>query len=238
MPGVGPHRRPGRPLRRRVQHRAARRLTSEGRPRGRPSSSQRPAAKPETTSGVAVSNPTMSSIPGSLGSAIVKPFETIPTTTRRAGIPVRSRYCAQRLHRVDVTRPGLGVGVDHERVDLAALREGVEHRQRAVRPAERQVGHRPDRVVQALARADRQRRQPVLAPVVARVPDFQPPRPRGTRRSRGAAPSPRSRAPSPPTRHAASGPARRRSRRTSSSPTRRAPAACAVFDGSTFPNAA
>lgn len=43
------------------------------------------------TVGVAVSNPTTSSIPASFGSAIVKPFDTIPTTTSFAGIPIRCR---------------------------------------------------------------------------------------------------------------------------------------------------
>jgi hypothetical protein len=37
--------------------------------------------------GVAVSKPTTSSIPGSAGSAIEKPFETMPTTTSRASMP-------------------------------------------------------------------------------------------------------------------------------------------------------
>ena len=46
-----------------------------------------PRANSETSCGVAVSNPTTSSIPGSRGSAIEKPFETIPTTTRRASMP-------------------------------------------------------------------------------------------------------------------------------------------------------
>ena len=45
-----------------------------------------PRANSEISCGVAVSKPTTSSIPGSFGSAIEKPFETIPTTTRRAGI--------------------------------------------------------------------------------------------------------------------------------------------------------
>jgi hypothetical protein len=35
--------------------------------------------------GVAVSKPTTSSIPGSAGSAIEKPFETMPTTTAESG---------------------------------------------------------------------------------------------------------------------------------------------------------
>ena len=46
-----------------------------------------PEAKSEMSCGVAVSKPTTSSIPGSFGSAIEKPFETIPTTTSRASIP-------------------------------------------------------------------------------------------------------------------------------------------------------
>jgi len=46
-----------------------------------------PEAKSEMSCGVAVSKPTTSSIPGSFGSAIENPFETIPTTTSRASIP-------------------------------------------------------------------------------------------------------------------------------------------------------
>jgi hypothetical protein len=42
-------------------------------------------------SGVAVSIPTTSSIPPSSGSAMVKWFDTIPTTIRRAGMPVSWR---------------------------------------------------------------------------------------------------------------------------------------------------
>lgn len=42
--------------------------------------------------GVAESNPTTSSIPASLGSAIVNPLETIPTTTSLAGISIFFRY--------------------------------------------------------------------------------------------------------------------------------------------------
>jgi hypothetical protein len=46
-----------------------------------------PRAKSEMSCGVAVSKPTTSSIPGSFGSAIEKPFETMPTTTSRASMP-------------------------------------------------------------------------------------------------------------------------------------------------------
>jgi hypothetical protein len=46
-----------------------------------------PRAKSEISCGVAVSKPTTSSIPGSDGSAIEKPFETVPTTTSRASMP-------------------------------------------------------------------------------------------------------------------------------------------------------
>ena len=42
----------------------------------------------------------------------------MPTTTSRASMPDASAVVAERLGRVDVTRPGLRVGVDHERVDL------------------------------------------------------------------------------------------------------------------------
>ena len=52
-----------------------------------PSSQRAPRAKSEMSCGVAVSKPTTSSIPGSSGSAIEKPFETMPTTTSRASMP-------------------------------------------------------------------------------------------------------------------------------------------------------
>src|SRR5262249_31053575 len=51
-----------------------------------------PRAKSAISCGVAVSKPTTSSMPGSAGSAIEKPFETIPTTTNRASIPEARRY--------------------------------------------------------------------------------------------------------------------------------------------------
>ena len=46
----------------------------------------------------------------------------------------RRPVVAQSLSRVDVTRPGLRVGQDHERVDLLLSCEGVQHRQRARSP--------------------------------------------------------------------------------------------------------
>ena len=41
--------------------------------------------------GVAVSKPTTSSMPASLGSAIVNPFDVIPTTTSLAALPLACR---------------------------------------------------------------------------------------------------------------------------------------------------
>jgi hypothetical protein len=61
-----------------------------GRPAA-PSDQRAPRAKSEINCGVAVSKPTTSSIPGSFGSAIENPFETIPTTTRRASMPDAAR---------------------------------------------------------------------------------------------------------------------------------------------------
>src|SRR6478752_3460002 len=52
-----------------------------------PPGQRAPRAKSEMSCGVAVSKPTTSSISGSAGSAIEKPFETMPTTTSRASIP-------------------------------------------------------------------------------------------------------------------------------------------------------
>ena len=61
-------------------------LCREGR-LAAPSAQRAPRAKSEISCGVAVSKPTTSSIPGSSGSAIEKPFETMPTTTSRASMP-------------------------------------------------------------------------------------------------------------------------------------------------------
>ena len=55
-------------------------LCLEGRAR-RPRDQRAPRANSEMSCGVAVSKPTTSSIPVSFGSAIEKPFETMPTTT-------------------------------------------------------------------------------------------------------------------------------------------------------------
>ena len=46
-----------------------------------------PRAKSAISCGVAVSKPTTSSMPASFGSAIVKPFEIMPTTTSWASMP-------------------------------------------------------------------------------------------------------------------------------------------------------
>lgn len=45
--------------------------------------------------GVAVSNPARLSVLRSLGSAIVKQFDVIPTTMSLALIPVAARYCSK-----------------------------------------------------------------------------------------------------------------------------------------------
>jgi hypothetical protein len=55
--------------------------------RGAPLCQRAPRAKSEMSCGVAVSKPTTSSIPGSFGSAIEKPFATMPTTTSCASMP-------------------------------------------------------------------------------------------------------------------------------------------------------
>ncbi len=53
-----------------------------------------PRANPDNSCGVAESNPTTSSIPASLGSAIVKPVDVMPTTTSFAFGFTSRRYCA------------------------------------------------------------------------------------------------------------------------------------------------
>ena len=55
-------------------------------------SSGRARQKSAMTAGVPVSKPTTSSIPASSGSAMLNRFDTIPTTTSLAGMPVFSRY--------------------------------------------------------------------------------------------------------------------------------------------------
>ena len=60
-------------------------------PAAPPARQRAPPAKSEMSCGVAVSKPTTSSIPGSAGSAIEKPFETIPATTSRAAMPDAAR---------------------------------------------------------------------------------------------------------------------------------------------------
>jgi hypothetical protein len=55
-------------------------------------SSGRARAKSAMTAGEPVSKPTTSSMPPSSGSAMLKPFDSIPTTTSLAGMPVFSRY--------------------------------------------------------------------------------------------------------------------------------------------------
>ena len=101
------------------------------------------AEKSVSSVGTAASNPAMSSMPGSVGSAMVKSVAVKPTTASRASMPDQSRYCAQRLVRVHAAGPGLVVGVDHERVDLDLVRDRPQHRQRAVGAAERQIRTRP-----------------------------------------------------------------------------------------------
>lgn len=49
-------------------------------------------AKSAMTGGVDVSKPTTSSMPASFGSAMLNPFDVIPTTTSLAGMPRASRY--------------------------------------------------------------------------------------------------------------------------------------------------
>jgi hypothetical protein len=55
-------------------------------------SSGRARAKSAMTAGEPVSKPTTSSMPASFGSAMLKPFDSSPTTTSLAGMPVFSRY--------------------------------------------------------------------------------------------------------------------------------------------------
>ena len=45
--------------------------------------------------GVAVSNPARFSVFRSLGSAIVRQFDVIPTTMSLASIPISARYCSR-----------------------------------------------------------------------------------------------------------------------------------------------
>jgi len=51
-----------------------------------------PRVKSAITWGAAPSNPTTSSMPGSVGSAIEKPVDVMPTTISRAGRPIACLY--------------------------------------------------------------------------------------------------------------------------------------------------
>lgn len=57
------------------------------RPRAGPIVADQARAKSLMTAGVAVSKPTTSSMPASFGSAMLNPFEVIPTTTTFAAMP-------------------------------------------------------------------------------------------------------------------------------------------------------
>ncbi len=50
--------------------------------------------KSAMTDGAAVSKPTTSIMPASSGSAMLKPFDTMPTTASLAAMPVSRRYFA------------------------------------------------------------------------------------------------------------------------------------------------
>ena len=56
------------------------------------------------TAGVAVSKPTTSSMPASFGSAMLNPFEVIPTTTTFAAIPRADRPSVRFASGVEGTR--------------------------------------------------------------------------------------------------------------------------------------
>ena len=84
-------------------------------------------------------------------------------------MPDAARYSAQRLGRVDVAPPGLGVGVDHERVDLQLLRRAYSIGRAQSVPPNGRSADRPHGVVEPLPRADRERRQAVRGTVPARL---------------------------------------------------------------------
>ena len=120
-----------------------------------------PRANPPITCGVAVSNPTTSSMPASFGSAIREAVRDHSDHDQLGRDAACSAVAAQRLGRVHVPSPGLVVGVDHERVDRHAVLVRVAHRQGAVGAAERQLADTRDDIVQPLPRRDRQRREAV-----------------------------------------------------------------------------
>ena len=98
-----------------------------------------PAAKSAISCGVAVSKPTTSSMPASSGSAMEKPLDTMPTTISRAGCP-SSRGSGAAPAPGGSCPPTSPVRVDHEDVHRDLVLQRPEHRQRAVRAAER-AGH-------------------------------------------------------------------------------------------------
>ncbi|HEX4612293.1 MAG TPA: hypothetical protein VH092_29130 [Urbifossiella sp.] len=69
--------------------------------------------------------------PGVVRAAVVNPFDTIPTTTSLAGMPVLSRY-RRSAWTGGCPVPGLAVRLHHENVCLRPSRQGVKHRQGAV----------------------------------------------------------------------------------------------------------
>ena len=85
--------------------------------------------KSEISCGVAVSKPTTSSIPGSAGSTIEKPFETMPTTTSRARCPTsggsRAAPPPGGCRRALAPRPQLRLG-------RQAVVEALERRRRRI----------------------------------------------------------------------------------------------------------
>jgi hypothetical protein len=96
-----------------------------------------PRAKSEISRGVEVSKPTTSSIPGSAGSAI-EPVRDHADGDQSRVDPRRTAVIGQSLDRVRFTRPGLRVGVDHERGVLRQLglvpQPGSRGEQAMVRP--------------------------------------------------------------------------------------------------------
>ena len=76
-----------------------------------------PRAKFLITAGAAESNPAMSSIPASSGSAIVNSLAAIPQTMSRASMPVASRYCCSATDGWTAPEGQRGVSEEEEEME-------------------------------------------------------------------------------------------------------------------------
>ncbi len=151
-------------------------------------SQRAPRAKSAMSCGVAVSKPTTSSMPGSFGSAMVKPFETVsdddkPRVDPSAAVVARAPGPGGRRRPTSRCRC-------RSRTCRSRARAPARRASAARSPCRRTAGrHRPDGVVEPLPRADRERGDAVERPRSS-GPAFQPRLPARSRPTRTASRSP------------------------------------------------